>query len=482
MPDRNGPLPHGLAAALVFGASAAVLVLEILAVRLLAPYVGLTLETYTTIIGVVLAGIAGGSAWGGQLADRTDPRRLIATLLMAGGVFAILTVPLVRVLGEAVDGAGSGGALIVALGAFLPPAGVLSAVTPATAKLQLRDLGASGTTVGRLSAWATAGALVGTFATGFVLVPLFPVRATVIAVGVLLIAGGALTGARLGVARAVPAAVLALAVAGAAAGVAFGSRCDLETAYFCARVVADGERPSGRTLWLDDVRHSYVDLRDERRLEFAYARWIGDVFDAIAPRRAVFIGGAGFTLPRYLRATVPGSRSRVLELDAELVDFARDELGLRTDERLAVRIGDARMTLHDERDASADVVVGDAFGGRAVPWHLTTREFLRDVRRVLRPRGIYAMNVIDQEELEFARAVTATLRDVFAHVVLVARPGPAGGNVVLLASKTPIPAAALPRGRDAGTWSDARLERVIGDAQVLRDDHAPADQLLAPRP
>jgi xanthine/uracil permease len=54
------------AAALVFLSSAAVLVLEILAARLMAPYVGVTLEVYTAIIGVVLAGIAVGSWLGGQ--------------------------------------------------------------------------------------------------------------------------------------------------------------------------------------------------------------------------------------------------------------------------------------------------------------------------------------------------------------------------------------------------------------------------------
>jgi MFS family permease len=474
----HAPLPAGVAAALVFGASAAVLVLEILAVRLLAPYVGLTLDTYTTIIGVVLAGIAGGSAAGGWLADRVDPRRLIAVLLMAGGTLAILTVPLVRLLGEALDGTGSAGAMLVALGAFLPSAAVLSAVTPATAKLQLKDLRESGSVVGRLSAWATAGALTGTFATGFVLVPLLPVRATVIGVGALLIATGALAGVRLGTMRSTIAAVLAVATAGGLAGVAAGSRCALETPYFCARVVADEDRPSGRTLWLDDLRHSYVDLRDERHLEFAYVKWIGAVIDTLRPRDAVFVGGAGFTLPRYVRATQPGSRSRVLELDREIVDLARDELGLRTDERLQVRTGDARITLRDEATASADLVVGDAFGGRAVPWHLTTRELLGDIRRVLRPGGVYAMNVIDQGELAFARAVLATLGDVFAHVALIAEPGPAGGNLVLLASERPL---TVPRIAGTQTWTGAALARIVGDAQVLRDDFAPADQLLAPR-
>ena len=313
------------------------------------------------------------------------------------------------------------------------------------------------------------------------LIPLLPVRVTVVAVAALLIAAGAVAAARSGVARSTLVALVVAGAGAAAAGAAAGSRCELETAYFCARVVADADRPHGRTLWLDDLRHSYVDLRDPRHLEFDYARWIGDVIDATAPRRALFIGGAGLSLPRYVLATRPDARSRVLELDGALVDFARERLAARTGERLAVRVGDARITMRDERTASADLVVGDAFTGRAVPWHLTTREFLGDVRRVLRHGGIYAMNVIDRRELRFARAVAATLRDVFEHVTLVGRPGPAGGNLVLLAADEPIPARATPRSRGASAYGGAALARVVGGAQVLRDDHAPADQLLAPR-
>src|SRR5262249_38313372 len=97
-------LPQPLAAALVFVAAGAVLVLEILAVRLLAPYVGLTLETTTSIIGAALAGIAVGAALGGYLADRTDTRRLVVLLMIGGGALAMLTLPIVRLLGDALQG------------------------------------------------------------------------------------------------------------------------------------------------------------------------------------------------------------------------------------------------------------------------------------------------------------------------------------------------------------------------------------------
>ena len=487
---RAAALHPALAAGLVFVASGAVLVLEILGIRLLAPYVGLTLETTTTIIGTVLAGIAAGAALGGRAADRVDARKVIPALLAGGGVLAIATVPLVRVFGTALQGGGDVAALVITLVALFPPATVLSAVTPMVAKVQLHDLAATGSIVGRLSAWATGGALVGTFVTGFAIVPLLPTDVAVFAVG------GALLVLALGVAVRAgerPSGTTAKLAAGAVvlggATVAAGSPCDAETTYHCARVVTDEARASGRTLVLDDVRHSYVDLADPRRLEFDYTRWIGDAIDGMAPAGApldaVFLGGGGFTLPRYLAATRPGSRSRVLEVDAPIVGLARERLGLRTGAALRVRTGDARVTLRGEPTASADLVVGDAFGGRTVPWHLATTEFADEIRRVLRPRGIYAVNVIDHPPLGLLRAEAATLLSAFEDVALVARRtregAPAGGNVVLLASDAPLPRAAGSTARGARTDGRAALARLAAGADPLRDDDAPADQLITLR-
>ena len=261
---RDPASSPSLAAGLVFVASAAVLVVEILGIRLLAPYVGLTLETTTAIIGTVLAGIAAGSALGGRAADRVSPRLLLPVLLAAGGALAIATVPLVRLFGSALRGGGDAAALVIALTALLPPATALSAVTPAVVKLQLRDLGVTGSVVGRLSAWATTGGLVGTFATGFVIVPLLATDVALYALGAGLIVlalalgrGGApWSGSVLGL-------IAGAAVLGGVA-VAVGAPCDAETRYHCARVDVDPQRPSGRTLVLENLKHSYVDLDDPR--------------------------------------------------------------------------------------------------------------------------------------------------------------------------------------------------------------------------
>jgi hypothetical protein len=196
----------------------------------------------------------------------------------------------------------------------------------------------------------------------------------------------------------------------------------------------------------------------------------------------VSVGGGGFTLPRWLDATRPGSRSRVLEVDGDLVALARERLGLRPSPALRVVVGDARMTLRDVPSAAADVVIGDAFGNYAVPWHLATREWAAEVRRVLRPGGLYALNVIDFKPLELLRAEAATLLDAFADVRLVTHrdwsDGPAGGNAVLLASDRPLPSRLGSDADGAITLAREQVARFAADAEPLRDDFAPADQLL----
>ena len=112
----------------------------------------------------------------------------------------------------------------------------------------------------------------------------------------------------------------------------------------------------------------------------------------------------------------------MLEVDRGVVELGRRELAVDAIPALDVRIGDARTALAALPADAADVVVGDAFGARSVPWHLATAEFVADVRRVLRPDGIYVLNVIDYDPRRLLAAETATLAARFRHVALMIRP------------------------------------------------------------
>jgi spermidine synthase len=494
------PLPPKLAATLVFLASGAVLVLETVALRLVGPYVGVTLQVTSSVIGVALGAIAYGAWLGGFLADRHDPRRLIPPALVLAGIATAVTLPVVRDAGEGLRGSADTGIILLTALAVFVPAALLSGVTPLVVKLQLGDLRRTGQVVGRLSSIGTLGGITATLVTGFVLVAALPTSVIMVSLAVLL----GVTGLALGIylrGRSPVAspprtrAVLAvLGLAGAGLSTVAPNPCDVETAYHCAAVVPDAGRPGGRLLMLNSARHSYVDLEDPFHLEFAYTQWIGAVADVAAPDRqrldALHLGGGGFTMPRYLTATRPGTTNEVYEIDGELVDLVRREMGLRTGPDVSAVVGDARMLLTRRASRSVDLVVGDAFGHLVVPWHLATREMAAEIHRTLRPTGVYAQNVIDYPPLRFIRAEVATVADVFPHVALVGPPaalaGEEGANFVIVASDSPLPLDAL---RAQLTRTDvvaepvtllagAELDDFVGGAEVLTDDYAPVDQLL----
>lgn len=466
-----------VAQALVFATSGLVLVLEIIAARLVAPYVGISLESFTAVIGTMLAGIAAGAALGGRVADRTDPARLIGPTIIAAGVLSWLSVPIVRALGPAVDASATSTVVLVA-SAFLLPSAVASSVSPMVAKLALGSIDETGTIVGGLSAAGTAGALAGTFLTGFVLVTVLSVRAIVFLIGAALVAIGVGVGWWLGRGRpTIPGAAAALIALAAFFGTA--SFCDHETEYYCVRIEQPAGEPRQRSLWLDQLRHGFVDLDDPTHHDIRYVRLLAGVVDAMpsGPIEALHVGGAAFAVPRHVATTRPGSDQLVLEIDGELVDIAERELGLVLDDRLRVRVGDARLGFGDLPDDGYDLIVGDAFGSEAVPWHLTTVEVAAELDRLLRDDGVYAVNLIDGPDARFVAAQLATLSEHFDHVAVIDPPSTreSGGlfNRVVLASDRPLaePEIGAIDGRyvEGDPW---------GDGRVLTDDFAPVDQLM----
>ncbi|MFG1607496.1 fused MFS/spermidine synthase [Actinoplanes sp. NPDC049265] len=499
-PPGPRPLPNALATALVFFASGAVLVLEIVALRLVGPYVGVTLQVSSSVIGISLAAIAYGTWLGGRLADRFDPRLLLAPALILGAIGTAATLPLVRWGGEILRGGAAPAVLLLAALAVFLPAFILSSISPLVVKLQLGDLRRTGEVVGRLSSIGTLGAITATLGTGFIFVAAMPSSWIILTLaGLLAVAGFGLGWwlRRREPTMVVPgkprtrAALAAIGLAGAGLGGLAPTPCDVETAYHCARVDDDPAVPGGRTLILNSARHSYVDLDDPRHLEFAYVQWLGAVTDSFRPSRApisaLHLGGGGFTMPGYLATTRPGSDQLVLELDGGLVELDRRELGLRTGPRLRTQVGDARVGLAEQPTGAYDLVIGDAFGHLVVPWHLATREMAADISRVLKADGVYAQNVIDYPPDRFIRAELKTVAAVFPHVALIAPPaalaGETGSNFVIVGSRAPLPTAALSEAlgladEPVKLVTGPELTAFIGDSRVLTDDYAPVDQLL----
>ncbi len=225
-------------------------------------------------------------------------------------------------------------------------------------------------------------------------------------------------------------------------------------------VQRDAARASGRLLRLGDMDASYVDLADPRHLEFDYLRRMRDLVEALRARRVIHVGGGAGALARALAVSDRERRQDVVEVDPDVLAFAREHLGLRRAPGLRVRQVDGRAFLAGRRDGSADAILVDAFVGARVPRHLVTAEALADAARVVAPGGALAVNVVDAPPLNDARAIAAGLLDAFAVVAaLAAGPvlrGRRAGNVVLVAAHGPLPLERL-RSRASADPSPAAL-------------------------
>ncbi|MBW8739921.1 MAG: fused MFS/spermidine synthase [Streptomyces turgidiscabies] len=239
-----------------------------------------------------------------------------------------------------------------------------------------------------------------------------------------------------------------------------------------AELVPDRDRARAWTLLIDGAPQSHVDLDDPAYLSFEYQRRLGHVIDLVAPPgkpvQVVHLGGGALTLARYVAATRPRSTQQAVERDAALVQLVRRELPLDPNARIRVRSADAREGLAKIPDGWADLVIADVFSGARTPAHLTSVEFLTDVRRVVNDAGCYAANLADGPPLAHLRGQIATAGAVFPELALIADPtvlrGKRFGNAVLVGSAHPLPIAELTR-RTASDPHPARLEhgRALSD-------------------
>lgn len=214
-------------------------------------------------------------------------------------------------------------------------------------------------------------------------------------------------------------------------------------------LVPDGH--GATVVLLDGQLQSHVDLDDPGHLVFEYVVQLGAVLDTLPPGRlaVTHVGGAGLTLPRYVEHTRPGSPQVVLEPHEQLTEQVRRVLPLPRGHRIRVRPVDGRTGMAQLGDGSADVVVLDAFAGGTTPAELSTREFLTDVRRVLRDGGLFLANVVDEPERRHLRRWHATAAATFADTAAVSLPEVwkrrRAGSYVMLASTRPLDVAALTR-------------------------------------
>ena len=217
----------------------------------------------------------------------------------------------------------------------------------------------------------------------------------------------------------------------------------------------------GVTVMRDGHPQSHVDPEDPGHLVFEYIQHMAAVIDAALPAPGpigvTHLGGAGLTLPRWVHATRPRSSQIVLEPDETLTTAVRERLPLPRGHRIRVRPQLGRPGVAALKDASADVVLVDAFDEGRVPADLQTVEFFADVARVLRPDGLLVMNSPDEPGWRHLSDVVAGARRSFspnAALAVIAMRDVIKkrryGNAVLVASRRPVDADEVRR--QIGRW------------------------------
>jgi len=496
---------------IVFIASATSMVIELVASRIIAPQIGVSLYTWTSVIGVILAGIAFGNYIGGRLADRFGSTYLLGIIFALAAIASLSIFP----LREAVNLIRWSPSFPLMLRVviyiaiiFLLPSLVLGCISPIVVRISLTDLARTGSKVGKIYAWSTAGSIIGTFATGFWLISLFGTKTIIVIVSLVQLALAVWFLADRSHRRSLATLAIAVLLYGALLGTLYktgllDSECAMETNYFCINTydrdqnedlaTVEGIQAEPliiRELVLDRLVHSYVDLKNPERLVYGYERTYADVIRPLLAERvkldSFFVGGGGYTFPRYLEVVAPESRLVVAEIDPGVTEIAQQRLNLPADTAIETVNLDARYVMATTEAAdSYDLIFGDAFNDYSVPYHLTTLEFARLVDKLLRPDGLYMANIIDGgKHGHFMRAYVRTLREVFPYVEVIPSVetwrSTFRTTFVVVASHQPINLSKLANNLRPLSSSELQEYLDLEAPMILTDDYVPVDNILAP--
>jgi spermidine synthase len=410
----------------VFCASAALMIMEITAARLLAPYVGVSLYTWTMIIGVMLAGLSLGNWLGGIWVDRGAGEKAAGLTLAFSGVLCLASLLFLTWIAPLLQGYRANlifASFVYVSALFLLPAVLLGVVTPLLTALALQLDTRTGHVLGRMHALGALGSIAGTFAAGFWLVQYFGTRGVLMgtAAGLLILALPLLWSRRVMVASLFMGLIGVLGLTHLSGGLA--NPCERESNYFCIRVVDEALPPEFgevRSLILDHLSHG-SNVRDEPTLLVApYVHAMDELvrqhFDDTSQLRYFFAGGGAYTQPRAVQAATPQAEIHVAEIDPIVTTVARQQLYFDP-QGMTIHHRDARPVLAEYPPAYFDVIIGDVFHDVAIPYHLVTREFLDLVKSRLKPGGLYLMNVVDAfPDPRLVKSLLKTAQQEFANV------------------------------------------------------------------
>jgi spermidine synthase len=475
-------------------AGMAVLIIEITAIRMLAPFFGNSIFTISSVIGIILAALGLGYYLGGSLADRNPSAVWFFSLIVIAGFSVLLLQFLNAALlpGIAYKLSLIDGPLIVSLLMFFLPAMFLAMLSPfAITLLHARDAGKGvGNASGLVFFWSTLGSIVGSLATGFLLIPHWGIGSIVAGTGAGLVLLG---GAGLLATRKLPKILpVGLALLGLLSGAALRQAATADGDVFAAdglyeRIVIRDipYRNRSARILLQDRNVSGGLFLDDASMAFDYTRYF-DLYRLFTPelKTALAIGGGAYTVPRSILHDSPRAIVDVAEIDPSLHALALRYFDLPDDARLRNHVTDGRRFLHDTAERY-DLIFSDAYRSFiSAPPQFATVEFFRLARSKLREDGVLIANFYGSLAPDTRAAIYSvlrTMRAAFPQVYVIATVGPESEelqNFIFVGHNASNPERRADLGRAAALeW---RAEEALLDSYpVLTDDFAPLEYYAA---
>jgi spermidine synthase len=420
---------------LVFVSGAVLMGLEMAGSRVLASHFGSSIYVWGSIIGIFLAALSGGYFAGGLVADRRPSFFLLNLLVLLAGCW-LLVLPLYdNLICRGIRSANLGSRLEPLLATtilFGGPSILMGMVSPFAVRLSASVIDRIGNTAGRLYALSTLGSILGTLVTAFWLIPLIGVHTILKSLGLTLIAIAiaGLPKSRPTLMIVVPVFLVILSALLIRPSAFISLRSDqhvlfeADSAYHHILVV-DDDRSNSRLLRFNNHAQSIID----RNPPYDSPTYINsfELARIFKPKltRVLFIGGGGAIGPRKFIKQYPDVNVDLVEIDPVVVDVSQNYFHLGEDSRLKISVQDGRRFV---RGATGryDLVILDAFtSGGQIPFHLTTQEFMREIRDVLEPDGVFMANITSALEGPASlilRSEYKTVASVFQDVYLFPRP------------------------------------------------------------
>src|SRR5712691_413524 len=476
-------------------AGMAVLIIEITAIRMLAPFFGNSIFTISSVISIILAALGLGYYLGGSLADRKPSAAWFFSLIVIAG-FSVLLLQFLNAVvlpGIAYKLSLIDGPLIVSFLMFFLPALFLAMLSPfAITLLHAREADKGvGNASGLVFFWSTLGSIAGSLATGFLLIPHWGIGNIIAATGSGLVLLG---GAGLLATRKLPKILpVGLALLGLVSGIALrhagtGDRGVVFAADGLYEKIVIRDIPyRGRTarILLQDRNVSGGLVLDDGSMAFDYTKYF-DLYRLFVPelKTALAIGGGAYSVPRSILHDSPRAIVDVAEIDPSLHALALRYFALPDDARLRNHVIDGRRFLHDTQERY-DLIFSDAYRSFiSAPPQFATLEFFRLARSRLKENGVLIANFygsLAPDTRATIYSVLRTMRAAFPQVYVVATVSPASEelqNFIFVGHNASNPDERSDLGQAAALeWRAA--DALLDSYPVLTDDFAPVEYYAA---